>query len=286
MLTKRDIAVLECLGRYFVMNRRQVQRLCYRNDHDGRITRRRLQALSRSNYINKQRMLVVNPDDDTAAPVYVLGNVGRQFLAEHFKDDRYLLKPVQIAHAQHIFHHLAVTETHITLDHAVDRQDAVTLIAWHNEYDITNADEADPRKHFRLFTELRTEPKKIVCAPDAGFMIDYKGHRGVYYLEQDRGHGRFDHKRVCNRKYPGYVELLRQQQHRKHFPNTTLDRFIVLFVTNDADRRDALRRAFREKKEQGQWRFVARTDITPESLLHERILYRCDDDEPQAMVKL
>jgi hypothetical protein len=286
VLTPRDIPVLECIARYFVMNRRQVQQLCYPNDNGGRITRRRLQALTRGDYLNKQRMLVVNPDDESPAPVYLIGNAGKRFLAEHFQDDRYLLKPNRIQHSQHIFHHVAVTQTHIAFDEAIARQEAVSIEQWHNEYDIVDADEPDHTQHFRLFTELQGDPKKLVCAPDSGFLLEFRGHRGVFYLEQDRGHNRYDHKRVANRKTPGYAQLLRRELHRKHFPASTLAGFTVLMVAQDAKRRDALRRAFRGKQQSTLWRFVSQADMQPETLLHENILYRCDDDDPQPIVKL
>lgn len=286
MLTKRDIPVLEALARYFILTRRMIQSLCYENDKDGRITRRRLQALVRGKYVSKQRMLVVNPDDESPAPVYILAKAGRQFLAEHFADDSFLLKPIEIKHPQHIVHHLRVAETHITFDQAIESQENVTLEAWYNEYDVVNLSEQDKQKHTSIFTKLRDEPRKLYCAPDAAFMVGYKGHFGVFYLEQDRGHNRYDHKRVIARKSPGYIELHRRQLHKQHFPMSTLETFKVLFITENDGRRDALRRAAAKTAEPSLWRFVSRSDLKPETLLHEKILYRCNDAEPQALVKL
>ena len=42
MITQRDIEVLLALYRYYVLNRPQIQRLCFANDTTGRVTRRRL----------------------------------------------------------------------------------------------------------------------------------------------------------------------------------------------------------------------------------------------------
>ena len=36
----RDKQVLRCLARYHLLNRRQLQQLCYPDDQEGRITRR------------------------------------------------------------------------------------------------------------------------------------------------------------------------------------------------------------------------------------------------------
>ncbi len=45
MLTERDFAVVRAFAHYYVLNRPQVQRLCFPDDLTGRITRRRLQML-------------------------------------------------------------------------------------------------------------------------------------------------------------------------------------------------------------------------------------------------
>ena len=53
MITARDIAILLALVRYYVLNRVQIQRLCFPGDEDGRITRRRLQSLVDVKLINR-----------------------------------------------------------------------------------------------------------------------------------------------------------------------------------------------------------------------------------------
>ena len=72
-------------------------------------------------------------------------------------------------------------------------------------------------------------------------MLEYKGHRAVVYLEQDRD--TFFHDRVAARKSPGYRELYRQRAHRQHFPETTLDAFFILFVTPTNKRATQLKTA-------------------------------------------
>lgn len=39
---------------------------------------------------------------------------------------------------------------------------------------------------------------RLECRPDAGFMLEYKGHRGVFYVEQDRDRTFF--RQVAQRK--------------------------------------------------------------------------------------
>ncbi|QDV48505.1 replication-relaxation family protein [Gimesia fumaroli] len=284
MITTRDIPVLAALGRYFLMNRRMIQQECYPTDVDGRLSRRRLSALVRDGYISKQRMLVVNPRDETPAPVYHLAKQGCQFLAEHFEDDRYLAKPTSIAQPMHLYHYLAVANTHILLDKAI-AQSEVKLMTWCNEQEFLNPENPDPKQRIRLYAELKTAPKKIICAPDSGFLLEVDGHRGVFYLEQDRDRDNYSHNRVAALKSPGYTELHRQQRHRKQFPATTLNRFTVVMVAPNEKRRDALRRAFHKKTGADFWRFASLTELTPQTFLHERVWYRTDSAEPQPLVK-
>lgn len=285
MMTTRDIPTLKSLGRYFLMNRRMIQQECYPSDKDGRLSRRRLSALCRDRYISKQRMLVVNPRDETPAPVYHLAKKGCQFLAEHFEDDRYLVKPTTIAQPMHLYHYLAVANTHILLDKAIT-QSHVQLLNWCNEQEILNPEQTDSRQYIRLYSELKTTPRKLVCAPDSAFLLEVGEHRGVFYLEQDRDRDNYSHKRVAALKSPGYAELHRQQWHRKkHFPTTTLNRFTVTMIAPTEKRRDALRRAFQGKDSSELWRFASLTDLTAETFLHGRVWYRTDSDQRQPLVK-
>lgn len=285
MITTRDIPVLVALGRYFLMNRRMIQQECYPSDRDGRLSRRRLSALHRDGYISKQRMLVVNPRDETPAPVYHLAKNGCQFLSEHFQDDRYLLKPTNISQPMHLYHYLAVANTYILLDKAIAKSD-VRLVTWCNEQEFLNPENDDPKQRMRLYPELKKTPRKIVCVPDSGFLLEQNEHRGVFYLEQDRDRDNYSHKRVAALKSPGYAELHRQQYHRKQFPQTTINRFTVVMVTPNEKRRDALRRAFHGKSGADFWRFASLTELSPETFLHEPVWYRTDSDTPQSLVKI
>src|SRR5204863_158150 len=81
----------------------------------------------------------------------------------------------------------------------------VMLVDWFNEEELVNPEHPDPKQHIRLYTELRLQPKKLVCIPDAAFLLDVAGHRGVFYLEQDRDRDNYSHRRVAALKSPGYA---------------------------------------------------------------------------------
>jgi hypothetical protein len=281
MITERDILILHALAQYFVLNRQQIQRLIFPEDRQGRITRRRLQLLVDNHYINRQNMLYCYPGV-SPAPVYYPSQKGCDFLAEHLDDERIRLTPTQTPIHHHILHWLAISETHIALNQAVAVQADAALEGWINEWDVVNKEETQPEKRFRLYTLLRDNPR-LICAPDAAFLLAMQGHRKVFYLEQDRGTSGV--QQVASSKSPGYAAMISQSRHRRHFPTTTLEGFSVLMITMNPKHRDNLRRAFQAQPGHELWRFAAVQDVTPAKLLYEPIFYACGDHEPKPLVK-
>jgi hypothetical protein len=288
IVTKRDLLVLLALARYFVLDRRHVQKLVFPKDGDGRVARRRLAALADAGLIRRHSLLVASSDDAVPAPVYFLADKGCQYLAETTGDSSYLYKPVQLPHPLHVRHHLAVTKLHMLLDAAIAARPGVELEAWFNETDVVNAGEPDPREHFRLVTRFDGEPT-ITCSPDAGFVLNCQGLRTEYYLELERGDGHrgTGPRQLAERKCPGYAELARHRVYEKHFPAVGSDQFRVLLVTPDGRRRDAIRQAF-AKQDAAQfrtdlWRFAALTDITVASVLDSDIIFRSGLEPPERL---
>lgn len=270
MITDRDIQVLLAVSRYYVLNRPQIQRLCFASDHTGRVTRRRLQALVSDRLLNRHRAQVHYPGSAPAGSVYYPSKQGNQLLAEHTGDDHFLLTPDQCPQPHHVLHWLAVSDTHIALDEAIARQDQVRLDGWINEWDVVNKDAGDPQQRFRLYT-LLTEDPRLICAPDAGLLLSTQGFSKVFYLEQDRG--TTGAQQVAARKIKGYAELFRRGLHRHHFPTTNVGSFTVLCVAHNARRRDALRRAFAGLAGSELWRFSAAPELTAERFLHDAVVY-------------
>lgn len=281
MITDRDIEILSAAERYYVLNRPQIQRLFFPDHQSGRVTRRRLQTLVSENLLNRHNLVFHNPRAGSPGPVYYPSRKGCEFLAEYFDDEKYLLTPTQAPHSHHVFHWLAVTETHIAVDQAIALQVDVKLDGWLNEWDIANKDESLPHKRYRIFTLLRESPR-LVCAPDSAFMLSMRKHKKVFYLEQDRNTS--GARRVAASKTKGYDEMVKRGLHLRHFPEATVPLFTVLLIAPTARRRDALRKAFREKPGKDLWKFAAATDLTPETFLHEPIFYPCEG-EPMPLVK-
>jgi len=280
MITERDISILVALVRYYVLNRQQIQRLVFPTDGNGRITRRRLQALVSYQLINRLNILYAHPSMPPA-PVYYPSRKGCEFLAEHLEDPRLLLTPTQAPIPHHTYHWLAVSDTHIAFDAALAAAAGVAIDGWLNEWDVCNKDEERPEKRFQLYTVLRERPR-LVCVPDAAFLLSLNGQSKVYYLEQDRATSGV--RQIANSKTAGYAEMAERLLHRRHFPAATLDGFSVLMIAPTAKRREALRRAIAGKPGWELWRFAASAELTPERLLYEPIYYTCDGG-PQPLLR-
>jgi hypothetical protein len=281
MITDRDVLILVALVRYYVLNRQQIQRLVFSNDPNGRITRRRLQLLVDEHLINRQNLQFCHPSA-TPAPVYYPAPKGCELLAEHFDEPRFLLTPATPPIPHHTFHWLAVSDTHIAFDEAVKNEEEVKIEGWINEWDVVNKEENQPEKHFRLYTLLREHPR-LVCVPDAAFLLSFKGTSKVYYLEQDRATS--GARQIAHGKTGGYAEMAERMLHRRHFPQASLDQFAVLMVAPNPKRRESLRNAIRGKPGANLWRFAAYNDLSPAKLFYEPIFYTCDDNEPKPLLR-
>ena len=286
MITERDLQIVRALARYFVLNRQHLQQLCFPDDRDGRVTRRRLLKLVQSGLIQRQSLQMHDMLAGSPSSVYYPSRRGLEILSESDNDKRFLLVSSQSPQPHHVRHWLAVSETHITIDEAVARQTDVQLEGWINEWDTIPAPpvapSAESERRYQLLTILQESPR-LSCAPDSAFLLARAGHKKVYYLEEDRNTSGVE--RVAASKTKGYAELAVRQGHRRHFPETTLPTFTVLMVAPSPNRRDHLRRAILRKPGWELWRFVSATEMTVESFLHERILYRCDSDEAVPLVQ-
>lgn len=174
-----------------------------------------------------------------------------------------------------------MSETHIAFDQAIGLQTEATIIDWFNEYDVVNPHESTPELRFRLYTLLRSVPR-LVCAPDAAFLLSARGHAKVFYLEEDRATSGV--QQIAATKTQGYAVLAEVSGHRRHFPQATVDKFTVLMVAPNSRRRDALRKALREKPGANLWRFASAEEMQPQRLLHEPIWYPCEG-EPAPLIK-
>ena len=275
MLQLRDIEVMASVARYYTLTRGQINRLHFPTDHDGRITRKRLRIINEDGLINRTQMQVVNPLMGAPAYVYYPSAKGCAFLAQELKDDKYKFACTLTPNWMYLYHWVEVAQTHVLLDQAVARFPGVTVDDWMSEWTIVNPEEKEPEKRFRLFTRLG---QKLVCAPDAAFLLEKDGFRKAFYIEQDRDTTK-SADRVAAQKCHGYAGLFEKRAHiGRHFPTTNVEKFAVLFVTPSANRRDALKKAFASKPAPWLYKFTSQTELTAETFLTSPIWHPCEGD--------
>ena len=231
-LTELDMAVLKTVATYYVLTREQVQSVCCAGHASGRGTRKRLSRLGQAGYIIKHRVPVALPGTNGAAPVYYPTKKGSEALASYFDDECFYATNTKNPRADRLSHWIACNTTRILVEKAIDRLPNVDLVRWINEWETVNKDDSKSDQ-FCLHTQLVEKPP-LSCSPDAGFLIRYQDEQMVYYLEQDRATS--SPKQVAARKHRGYAELLKQNGHKKHFPDATVPYFRVLFVTPNETR--------------------------------------------------
>lgn len=267
-VTERDKSVLRAVAHYYTLTRQQIGALCFPDDRDGRITRTRLQKLLEARLLNRTRMEVINPSVGAGigAPVYYPARLGCEFLAQETGDDAYLSVTTQAPNWTNLYHWVAVAQVHILLDQAAACAPDVTVDAWYGEWSVANPDEDLPEKRYRLYTVVSPEKPRVVCVPDAAFLLSKGGYRKVMYLELDRDTTR-EASRVIAQKGPGYAGLAKTAGHRRHFPTANVEKFSVLLIAPTERRRDALLKAVQGKEAADRWFFAAISDLTQESFL-------------------
>ena len=269
-ITERILKILAFNATYYTTTRMMIQEACLPSTgKDGCVARKLLNELFHHGLINKTHMLVTNPDNGAAAPVYFPSRKGTELLAQELRDDRWLHACTLAPNWQYLHHWCDIAKFHVALDRAVALQQEASVLGFLHEWDVANPGERDPARRYRLFTEISDKPR-LVCVPDAAFLLGYCGYKKVYYLEIDRNTSGL--RQIAASKTPGYPALADGQLHRRHFPETNVDAISVLSVSPTANRRDALQRAIQPKEGARLWKFLAWTDVRPETLLYEPIL--------------
>ena len=213
--------------------------------------------------MQKHRVPVAFPGTSNAAPVYYVTKGGVEVLASWYEDETYLAVNTRHPRSDRLNHWIAVAETRILIEQSVAQQTSVTLDRWINEWETVDKEAAEPQR-FCLHTQLSVDPP-LSCSPDAGFLLSLRGHRKVFYLEQDLGTS--SPKQIAARKTKGYAGLAAEHGHRRHFPETTLDTFGVLCITTNAYRCEQLAKQIATRPRPELWLFINQRELSAESFL-------------------
>ncbi len=277
------ISILVAVARYYTLTRMQIEALALpEQDDGGRRMRKYLTSLRHDGLINQTEARVVFPERNGApAPIYYPSRKGCELLAAELKDEGYLSVCTLCPNWQHLFHWIRIADFRILLDASVVLQPEVRAEHCLTEWSIANPEEREPHKRYSLFTLLQETPR-LVCAPDASFVLRYRGFLKGVYVEIDRQTSGVN--QIANSKTPGYAKLAELRLAR-HFPGVSPEvPFTVLHVSPTSGRRDLVAKAIREKPGARLWKFASWDELTPESVLHEAIL-RDTDLKPLPLVR-
>ncbi len=281
MSTTYHLSILKAVATYYTMTRQMIQEICCPADKSGRMTRKRLLQLVQRGLLNKTGMEVVNPATPGAStPVYYPASKGLELLASDLEEERWLHCCTQTPDWTHLLHWVTVAKWHVLLDQAVAAQSEAEIGGWLGEWDIANPEERDPAKRYRLYTLLREKPR-LVCNPDAAFLLCVRGFRKIHYLEIDRGTSGI--QQIAHSKPGGFAELATRNLHDRQLPTNT-DSFFVLSVSPTRQRRDLLRKAITGKPGAQLWKFAAWPELSAETLLYGPVWHRCEG-EAQPLIK-
>ncbi len=197
------------------------------------------------------------------------------------KDESFKNTCVSTPRWEYLYHWVEVAETHILLDQAVMESPGVSVTGWISEWSVADADQKEPENRYRLYTRLG---QKLVCAPDAAFLLPKDGFAKGYYLEEDRDTTQ-NSDRVAAQKCNGYAGMHEQRMHlTRHFPTANVERFSVLFVAPSVNRRDALKRSFGKVKGSWLYKFAAKPELKPETFLRAPVWHTCEG-EPAPLLR-
>lgn len=267
VITEQNKLVLETLAKYYVLTRQMIQQMCFPHVRSPRSVCERLRKLKNEGYLSQAKMQIVLQGQN-AVPIYHPNKKTAQTLAAVYGDDSYLNIHIKPPSNGLLFHWIEISKTHHIVRQAVEGSELLEMPNWFNEWETINKDEPQSQFHFSLFSPLREKPP-LSCAPDAGFLIDCNGHRKVFYVEVDRGTDSI--RRIASKKPPGYAAMETQKRHLKHFPDSTLQSFSILFITTTQHRRDDLASRLKDLDGHHLWRLAYRTELTSESFFHSPV---------------
>ena len=280
-MQERDWKVLRLLARHLLLRSREIQRRCYVRDITGRITRRRLLKMLKAGYIKRRTL---NSDGKLGGPhfLYQLDSKGVEALAVKYGLDHFLYKPTSLRQPMHLRHYAELAEVSLAFEDSLKAHRDVTFKAWFNEEEVVNFLETDNSKHHKLFTVVKNRPR-IVCAPDAAFMIEYQGALRACYIELERGTSGPRH--VTKKKADGFDLLHKRKLHHQHFADLNEPNFDVLCVAPNRVHRDHLRRAFKDASGKQLWLFVDKNQLNADSFFFKPIWYDVTNKNPIPLIQ-
>lgn len=267
VITEKNQMVLEHVAKYYVLTRKMIQQMCFPDVKGSRSVCERIRKLKSEGFISEANMQVV-ARGQSATPVYFPNKKTAETLAAIYDEESWLSIFTKPPSGRLLFHWIEIANTHHLVRSAAEHFDMVDVPKWYNEWEPINKETPNKSKQFSLYTVLRQEPA-LTCAPDAAFLASCAGHKKVFYIEVDRGTDSI--KRIVSKKPEGYATMASQRHHLKHFPESTLVDFSVLFITTSEHRRDELARQLQGKNGCKLWKTACRDELNAETFFSEAV---------------
>jgi len=250
-MTSRDIAVVEAIHRYRMLERRQVESLFFQKAPGQRTntnrSRERLRLLYQHGYLERVPR-PIHPSQGSKGPVYRLGVNGAKFLAKRAEvslsqfhywgrgDD----KDARQTRVQPMFleHGIALADIRIAVEQSAKRQ-GLTIELWRDEMEFRHPQE---KEAVNVALSPDTQKERIPIMPDGYFVLISPRGRAHFFLEMDRSTETI--RKTWQRKIVGYKEYILggkfHQQYGVAWPQTPLR---ILTATISIDRAQHLKAA-------------------------------------------
>ena len=232
-MTPRDIALVEAVHRYRLLERRQVEDLFF-SPTPGRHTntnrsRERLRLLYQHGYLERIHRFT-HPAEGSQGPVYRLGVNGAKLLAEqagvpvgqfHYwgrGDD----KDARQTRVQPLFleHGLALADLRIAIEQSAKRN-GCWLEMWLDDVELRHPDYGDA---VTVYSLPDGKSERVPITPDSYFVLATPRGRGCFFVEIDRSTETV--QKTWRRKILGYKQYILSGQFHKRYgvpwPHTPL----------------------------------------------------------------
>lgn len=285
-LTKRDLDLIQKVGQFKFLTSFQIQRSFFpagTNRTASVRLARIVQAgvLSRGFFYPK-----VNTRMGRPTAVYYFGRENQQRLKDWMQREGKasewenfehlpLTNSKEFSHL-YIAHETGISEFFLNLEEATRRDGAPKLLFWKRTSHFSKEIGETLTMEVQDYKTGKVYPVKVYFNPDAVFALQTPdGFIDFYFFEYDNN---TEHLPKYKRKLEGYQEYARQGRFRAHLEtfirqydlpieDTSKAPFLVLTMTPDSKRRDALFMLSLKLKSYKRFLFASLDDISPETIL-------------------
>ncbi|MFK7820081.1 MAG: replication-relaxation family protein [Planctomycetaceae bacterium] len=234
-IMKRDIRVLQSLGKHGVLDTEMIHRLHFSSVTERRCLQRISQYLEHG-FIYKTSLRVWYDHGEQGGrmpAIYSLSDRGAQLL-EELTGERPLRVSRSSPKPETLFHRLTIVRWRLAFDGAFERE-GMAEPAWILEQDVRTdlTERVPPNQRSVLFHRFSVNGVPVCCKPDAASLFSITTAEGndypfVFYWEIDRSTE--GHEQIRTQKIRSYAELLKSQPYLRYWPEAGQPKLRVVFA--------------------------------------------------------